>query len=364
MYCDGLGFSAFQIAIVSAASTLATILGAPLAVQIAFAYISARKLSVLLCVSSALGFAMLSSFNQFAVFTSIFFLAMLLKRGSDTLIDARAVRESASGTLRFEHVRLWGSVGYVVAGFLIGYLVDRHGSGVILLTGTGIAFCMAFTSGLVAPFLMDQPEKVGAKEKRSSNVASPQYGKSLAALLAANAFLWASHAALYVYFSIYLRELGWSNTLISVAWNIGVVAEILLFVFFPIVEKRFSLISILRLSCFCTVLRWLILSASDSQSLLLASQVLHAFSFGGCYLASTKLMFLVLPEHMKDRGQGYLVAFGQGFGSVVGRLIVGYLATLLSGYQQLNILFLGSALIATLATICTYWIQEPASDSS
>lgn len=142
--------------------------------------------------------------------------------------------------------------------------------------------------------------------------------------------------------------------MISVAWTIGVIAEIAFFAYFRRVEKKVSLEEILTVSLILTVVRWVILASVTNTTVILISQALHAFTFGGVYVASMRLVPKLLPSEQHDRGQGYLVTFGSGLGSLVGRLSAGWGAMFLASYLGVQQLFVFSALLALLAVVAAY----------
>ena len=358
------GFSPFDIALVSAASTLANIVGAPLALQLAHSTWPARKILLSCSTLALVGGALLLKAQTLVTVFTCYLICMVSKRGADSLVDATAVRNSASGLIRFEHVRLWGSIGFVLTAFVIGTAVDRIGTPAIVPSGVCILIAILLGSIFLLPALNKQKAH-STTPIDASFKHLPHLLPSALYLLLCSGLIWSSQGVLYVYLSIYLSELGWSGALISTAWNIAVAAEIVFFAVFPFLEQKLSLVGILRLSCLLTVIRWLILASSTNTYILLSSQLLHAFTFGGCYLTTVKLTYEVFPAALRDRGQGILVATGQGIGSGVGKLIAGLGAAQLASYQELNILFYVAAVLAALAFLFTGKIRvKPSTEKS
>lgn len=358
LHCEHIGFTAAQIAAVSAVANIASILASPTSLQLAHRLIPPRSLITLCLLVSVVAFLPLGFTTSFYVLIFAWVLSCFCKRAGDALIDAQAIRSNAEGVLRFERVRSWGSIGFVVAMVALGASTDIWGRESIVLLGFAILLTTLLTSWFIRPYLRAEAE--GNSEVEGELVgsqASTGYKKQFAALLISVALVWASHSILYVYLSLYLDALGWSATEISIAWNIGVVAEILFFFAVKYLERFMELKTIYLLSIFACLLRWLVLYFTDNFEFILLSQVLHGLSFGACYVASMKLTHTLLPERLKDRGQGLLYGFGIGTGALLGRLHAGYVASDLESYRGVQDLFLQSFLFSLLALAVAYLIQ-------
>jgi len=358
IYCRGLGFSPFEIAAVSIASISAVLIGSPMALEAEHVKISARKLSLLLIALCIGTFAFLFIAQSFLSVLIIIFFSKVFYRGAGVIIDASAIRDAAKGRIHFEYVRTFGSLGFMGAAFLLGLGYDIYGSDVIVTIGFTILVCIFFSLFVLLQYLPGETGKHRARSNKTEKIR-PENLIPFAILLIVMAISWASHAPLTVYFSLYLEDLGWTGSEISMAWNVGVVAEIIFFLCLPFIRRRLdlSLASILRFSLFMTAVRWLILWYSDSTTMIMASQVLHAFAFAGCYLASVKLTYELLPEGLKDRGQGVLLSFGMGFGNLAGRIGYGLYAEVLPSYSEVYLLFSSAAVLALIAFILSFAIR-------
>ncbi len=365
LHCEFIGFSAAQIAAVSAVANIASILASPTSLQLAHRLIPPRRLIALCLVLAVLAFIPLHFTASFYFLIIAWVLSCFCKRAGDALVDAQAIRSSAEGVLRFERVRSWGSIGFVLSMCVLGALCDIFGRESIVPVGFGILLLTLLASTFIRPYLRAEAED-SAEQKTASSTTNnnPAYRTQFAALLLSVALIWASHSILYVYLSLYLDSLDWSATEISLAWNIGVLAEILFFFAFKYLERYLALKSIYLLSIYACLIRWLLLYAIDEFSVILLSQILHGLSFGACYVASMKLTHQLLPERLKDRGQGLLYGFGIGTGALLGRLHAGYVASELSSYREVQSLFIQSFLFSLLALVVASLIHPENKNSA
>ncbi|MFN8392588.1 MAG: MFS transporter [Bdellovibrionota bacterium] len=348
LHCKHLGFSPFKIALISAASNIGTILGAPGFTALAHYAVPARKILRVCSLGCVALYLPLLVTSYFPLLIALWLMFAICWSGCNVCVDTRAIRESLAGRIRFERVRIWGSIGFIVSLTVLGQAVDRIGVESIVVFGLLFAGAIALAASPLLPRLA-AATGLAAEERSGSSIRSIPGRGCFFMVLVAVALCWTSHGALYVYFSIYLRALGWSGSMISVAWDIGVVAEVILFMCFARIAERVSLVRILQTSAALTVLRWLILSSTADPEIILSSQVLHAFSFGSFYLASLKLVHQILPPDFRDRGQGFLSGFGSGLGSLSGRVIFGALASGIPDAVDYHLLFRSSAVLAVLS---------------
>lgn len=346
LHLSALGFDRWEIAAASTATTLAVISGPPVVLQVAH---SMPRLKLLLhaalWVSVAL-FIPILFLADFNIIVLLWFFCILLNKGAHALVDAQALRDSAQGKISFERVRIWGSIGFVVSSVFLGILLDSFGEQGLIWG----ALMLVLTPALAARGISFSPRRTDEPKE----VKSQRLPRSFLWLLLVNILIWSSHQVFYVYFSLHMKDLGFSGRFMSICWVLAVVSEVVFFTQFQRLEQRYSLIGILQFSIAATVLRWLLLCLSTATSIILAAQLLHALSFGGVYLSSMKLVHGLLPESFKDRGQGYLVAAGAGLGSLLGRLLL----TLLAEHVSIQHLFALSCILALLAFPAAHYLKR------
>ena len=135
----------------------------------------------------------------------------------------------------------------------------------------------------------------------------------------------AAHGTLYVFYTIYLEQAGYSKTIIGVLWTVGVIAEVLLFLRLPQLMRRFSLRALLLASFICAAIRFPVIGwGVDSLLLLAAAQLLHAATFGVFHAASVAAVHRLFPGGLAARGQALYSSIAYGLGGAAGSLIAGW----------------------------------------
>lgn len=359
LYLKSIGFDAGSVAIFSAVGNIGALVAAFGVLHLTQHFFATRSVALVCAIGLALGFLPIGILSSAFALIAVWFVVTLLSASLAVIIDSNAIRASANGDLRFEAVRVWGSIGFVVGMYLNGILVDYLGIGVVPAMGLVVVVTIAGAAVFLAKFLPTAPlHRANQSHSSRSKITLALLSPNVLPILAVSGLNMASHAAYYVYGSIYFRSLGWSAQLTAWAWNIGVIVEILCFFFFARLLALFSLATILRLSVLATIIRWMILACYVDPILLIFVQALHGFSFGTVFLSTNRLIFQFLPEGYKERGIAFLQVMNLGVGSLGGRLFVGCIADSLTSPTQYGILFVVSALLALLAYLFAISISE------
>lgn len=220
---------------------------------------------------------------------------------------------------RYSQLRLWGSVGFIVAVALLGLAFDHWSMAIYPET------LLLIISGIVLASLW--------LPKASVSAATPQFlpafwqqlrRPQLWSFYAAVALMQLSHGPYYSFLSIHLQGLGYDKQSVGLLWALGVVAEIILFAVMPKLLERFSLTHLLAASCLLAALRWWLLGFYADQLLwLLLAQLMHAATFGCFHGASIALIQRSFADCQQGQGQALYAALA-GVGGALGALYAGY----------------------------------------
>lgn len=250
-------------------------------------------------------------------------------------------------TERYGRLRLWGSVGFILAVGGVGELVDRTSAWSILPV-TGILFGGLLVASLT---VRDAPgHHAGAP---IGSLLTLLRRPTLLALLAGALLGQASHGPYYAFFTIYCNLHGYSSRAAGWLWALGTLAEIGMFLTTPWLFHRFSLRTLFMTSLVLTGLRWLLLGTAPgvlSQLLLaqlLLAQLLHAFSYGLFHAVSIETIHRLFPGRYQSLGQALYASVAFGGGTSLGAFAAGHTWTLLGPEHT----FLVAALLPALAAL-------------
>jgi PPP family 3-phenylpropionic acid transporter len=147
--------------------------------------------------------------------------------------------------------------------------------------------------------------------------------KSVLSFFASTFLMIAAHSSLYVYYSLYLSDIGYSKTVIGLMWSLGVIAEILFFFYQAPLFRRFGVRKLMLFSLAIAVIRFLMIGwGAQSLSVLLIAQVLHAATFGVHHSASVATLQRWFAGSLQARGQALYISISYGLGGTVGGLLL------------------------------------------
>ena len=301
------------------------------------------------------GFLWAKAYVWFAWFTigfSFFWNAVLPQFEAVTLYHLQ------SQAHRYSQIRLWGSVGFIVAVLGIGRLLDSHPIAHlpwVIISLLSLSWFVTLTTPEA-----QRPQHGPAAAGLLSIVKKPE----VIAFLLANILLQMAHAPYYVFYSIYLKQLQYSSTLTGLLWALGVVAEIILFIYMRRLLARYRLRSILLLCIFLATARWLLIGwCADYLAWLIVAQLLHAASFGGVHVVAIHWVQQHFGQRHQGKGQALYSSLSFGLGGGLGSLASGYY------WQSLGatVVYSLAASACVLAALLTYiWVgrENTAADAA
>lgn len=219
---------------------------------------------------------------------------------------------------RYSLLRLWGSVGFIITVMLLGMLLDYKGEEVILW----VVLSMYLGIFLVSLSIRD-PAPVPHPTDQGS-ILQVLKQPAILAFFVVVFLMQAGHGPYYAFYSIYLEAHGYSKSTTGLLWGLGVLAEVLLFLFMQHMLKRWKAGSILVVSMLLAVLRWLLIGYfPDTLWVLSIAQLLHAATFGSFHAAAIHLVHHYFQGRHKGRGQALYASLSFGAGGAVGSLSSG-----------------------------------------
>ncbi len=235
--------------------------------------------------------------------------------------EAATMRSLGRDAHRYALVRLWGSVGFIVAVAVLGWAFDRIA--VAWLPWIVLAVLIAVVAA--SQFVLE-PARNLDEDNNAPPLLTVLRRPEVIALFVACFFMQASHGPYYAFFTLYLEQAGYSRSVAGQLWALGVAAEVVLFLLMPRLILRFGAWLLVSAALVLTTLRWGLLAAvPDSLPMLLFIQILHAASYGVYHAAAISLIHYFFPGRLQGRGQALYSSLAFGLGGASGSLVAGYL---------------------------------------
>lgn len=319
LYLKSLEFSAFQIGVLMSLLQVARIFAPNLWGWLADhtgRRVAVVQLAALLSLVSYLGVFMGESF----VWLFVVMLAMsLFWSASLPLVEAITLGHLGDGAEGYGRIRLWGSIGFIVAVVVLGYVLDYAPVRTLLWIILGLKVgVLLFTRRIPEP-------RIVPHHTDGLPVWNILRRPEVTIFLAACFLMAAAHGVYYTFYSIYLVDHGYSKGAVGMLWALGVVCEVLVFLWMPRLTARFGLQRILLASFLLATLRFLMIGWGVQWLwLVIVAQTLHAASFGSYHAAAVALTHRYFRGRHQAKGQGLYTSVSFGLGGTLGGLMSGY----------------------------------------
>jgi PPP family 3-phenylpropionic acid transporter len=298
--------------------------------------------------------AALSLASYFGVFFGVSFwwmfavmaLISFFWSASLPLVEATTLSHLGDSAASYGRVRLWGSIGFIVAVIGIGYVLDVAEVRILLWLVLGLMV------GIVI-FSRHIPEAESVTHHTDRQPARQILKRpEVAALFAACFLMAAAHGPYYTFYSLYLVEHDYSKGAIGWLWALGVICEIAVFIGMPRIMQRFSLPQILGASFLLAVIRFLLIGwLVDSVAAILFAQMLHAATFGSYHAAAVAAIHHFFRGRHQAKGQALYTSLTFGAGGTFGALMSGYAWDFLGA----SLTFSMASLFALLGLLLIGW---------
>lgn len=319
LYLKSLEFSAWDIGVLMSLMQLMRLLAPNLWGWLADRLGAKTPIVRVAALMSIAGFSSFFFTQSFAGFFLGMALLAFFWSASLPLVEALTFSHLGGQANRYGAIRLWGSVGFVAAVLGLGWLLDRLPLTAVLWVSLGVL------GGILVCALLLPDRREERHEADRLPIGDILRRREVKALFAACFFMSAAHGALYVFFSIYLVGHGYSKSLVGILWTLGVLAEIVVFVYMPRLLGAFSLRAILLFSFGCAVARFLMIGwGIEWLWMIVPAQLLHAASFGANHATSIAAVNRWFTGRHQARGQALYGSISFGAGGMLGGIISGW----------------------------------------
>jgi len=350
LYLDSLGMAAVQIGVLVGAIQVTKIFApnvwGPLADR------TGRRLTVArgTALATLLAFLPLYALDGFWAMLPVVALFAFFHAGPLPLVEG-AVWDVVQRTgAHYGRLRLWGSLGFIATAVGLGPALDHLGMVHLLdfLTFLFLAI-LAFT------LLVPEPERKGRTE-RAGSILGTLRQRPVWGFFATTFLMKASHGAYYGFFSILLSAHGYSGMAIGLLWGLGVLAEVLVFLYTDQLVERFGVRAMLAGSLLLAAVRWVLIGSTDALGWLLLAQTLHAATFATFHAAAARHTHELFPGAQRSSGFALYSSLAFGFGGGMGSLLSGVLWDRIGGEAT----FWVAAGIALAGIGMMYWARVAA----
>ena len=268
-------------------------------------------------------------------------LLALARAPAGAITDNIAVQLTQGG--HYGRVRLWGSVGFVLACWGVGWTLDRWPASPILTCLVLLVLLLVATERLQT----GEVERKQTKGSLRALLARPQ----LAALYSV-AVLHSATVAFYDrFFALHVTSIGLPSKVAANALALGVAVEVVVMALAPFLLRRLGPMKLILLGVAAGIPRWWLCGVIVDGTTLTLVQALHGLSFGAWWIGGIALVAQQAPVGLRNSAQGMFLAAGHGIGQLIAMLgAAAVLDRLSTGqvFQSLSVVSLVAFALAAL----------------
>lgn len=324
-----LGFSGTQVGLVYGAMSVAAFISPIFVGYLADKYFSSSRVMAFLHLIGSLFLLAMYSFKTFPYFYPFTLIYAVLYLPTFALSSAYVMQQLDNPAKQFPVIRIWGSMGWILAGNMVGILSWEKTSNPLLL-----ASCLSFILGIYALFLPKVPaekglEKTGSiKSFFSDEILSLFKQRNFSIFMISLVLLYAIPIAYYYSFvNNFLTTLEVKN---AAGWmSIGQITELIVMLLLPFFLRHFSFKWVVFTGLFLWGARYGVLAfAAENPSIQLIwlpAILVHGFSYVFTGLAGQLYIDEKAPRHLRNTAQSIITFAMQGLGTLFGTYFAGWM---------------------------------------
>ncbi len=319
-----LKFDGVQVGIAYGALSIAAIISPFLVGMVADRFFAAeRALGVLHIVGGVLMY-LISNVSAFDSFYPLLFAYTLCYMPTLALTNAVCFHQMNNPSQEFPNVRVFGTVGWIVAGLVLGFL--KVEDSVMQMT---IAAGLSFAMGIYSFTLPHTPPKKKGEEVTISDVLGLEAlalmkNPSFAIVVIASILICIPLSFYYNFTNLFLNELGMENA--AGKMTMGQASEFLFLLIMPLFFIRLGVKKMIMLGMAAWALRYLLFAFGNTESavwMLYLGIVLHGICYDFFFVTGQIYVDNKAPAHLKSAAQGMITMATYGIGMLIGSLASG-----------------------------------------
>ena len=322
-----LGASGSQIALAFLTQSLGAILAPFIVGLIADRFFAAQRILGVLHLFSAVMLFLAGRQQEFGAFFVFALLAMISFMPTLALANSISFRRLDSPERQFPAIRVFGTIGWIIAGLLIGWLGWEAGGAlgntfVMAAIGSGLLGVYAFT----LPHTPPEPtgDRVTVRDVLGLDALALLKSRSYLVFFLASILICIPLAFYYNFTNLYLNEIGVRSA--AAVQSLGQVSEALFLLIMPLMLKKLGIKRTLLIGMLAWALRYALFAFGDAGSLLwlvIIGLVLHGVCYDFFFVAGQIYTDRFAPKHVRSAAQGLISLATYGVGLLIGSLISG-----------------------------------------
>ncbi len=285
---------------------------------------SEKIIGVLHLVGAALLYLMSLS-DGFSTFFPLLICYMLLYAPTIALTSSVAMQQSANPDKDFPSIRVLGTIGWIVAGLIIGFGgLDEASSQPFLLAAIASVVLGLYSFALPNTPPKDKNEKVDIKKVFALDAIGMLKKRSFRTLIIAIFLIYIPMTFYFQFGHLFMTEL--SIERVAAKQTIGQVSEIGFMLALPFFLRKFGLKLILLVGMGAWVLRYVLFGYADGGDnlwMVIGGIALHGICYDFLFISTQIYVDKLAPKNLRSSAQALMATATYGIGMFVGAYAAG-----------------------------------------
>lgn len=336
------GFVSWQMGTIMAIMPICQMISPAIVGMVADKMALRGRVMTVCCVTTALGlsaFAASAGLSDSIPFflACLFMLAFTLMRSPIVgLADVLAMEIAPD----YGRMRLFGSLGFMVAALVGGRLLDPTHAFALPAAVAGLIWLLALVS-ILLPKTSSLPPRPALSDARAL-LTQTAYRRLVLTMM----FVFGGMTAYDLCLTLRLRELSASGTQVGLFWSVATCSEVILLFFAGRFISRIGPGKLLTFALVVATGRWLFLSQAEDLTLMLLLQPLHAIAFGLMWVSA----IAVLKRELGEKGTATAQGLFSSFVALGGAIGLSSWGTVYDAFGS-EVVFLGAACVSGIAAL-------------
>ncbi|HLQ13271.1 MAG TPA: nucleoside permease [Steroidobacteraceae bacterium] len=305
---------------------------------IADKYFNAERLLGIIHLIGAALLYLLSMAQSFADFYPYLLAYMILYMPTLALVNAICFRQMDDPSRHFSKIRLWGTVGWIIAGLIISYLFSWDAPAALARGMLRYTFTMCAAASLVlglfsftlpkTPPRVRPGERVTLRDMLGLDALALLTDRNFLVFFIASILICVPLAFYYQYANLFLTEIHLANA--TGKQTLGQMSEVLFMLLIPLFLLRVGMKGTLLVGMLAWALRYVLFAYGNPGNLvwmLLLGIALHGVCYDFFFVSGQIYTDSKAGERCKSAAQGMITLATYGVGMLVGFWAAGQIAS-------------------------------------
>ncbi len=294
--------------------------------MIADRFFAAEKLMSVLHIVGGIILWLIASVTEPSPFFWILLIYSLCYMPTLALANAICFNQMENPGQEFPNIRVLGTIGWIIAGLVIGSLMPMvlgHG-----IENTAIPFkigaVVSILLGVYSLFLPTTPpkstgEKVTVRDVLGLDAIELMKDRSFAILIISSLLISIPLAFYYSFTNGFLNEMGMQNT--ASKMTLGQVSEIVFMLLIPFFFVRLGVKKMMIIGMLAWAIRYLLFAYGNNEELVFMYYfgiVLHGVCYDFFFVTGQIYVDEAAPKKIQASAQGFITVVTYGFGMLIG----------------------------------------------